>query len=67
VPVVVLWPIGLVGVPVGQPDEYEEPAVSPVVSAEQVAVETVALLQDELLYPGVEHSEGGCYYSPDPG
>ena len=41
--------------------------VSPVVSAEQVIGRTVALPQDELVYPGVEHSDGGCYYSPDPG
>jgi hypothetical protein len=37
------------------------------VSAEQVAVETVALLQNELVYPKVEHNEGGCYCSPNPG
>jgi hypothetical protein len=24
----------------------------------------VALLQDELVYPGVEYSEDGCYCSP---
>jgi hypothetical protein len=37
------------------------------VSAEQVVGRTVALLQDELVYPGMEHSEGGCYCSLVPG
>jgi hypothetical protein len=40
--------------------------VSPVVYAEQVAGEAVALLQDKLVYPRVEHSEGRFYCSPDP-
>jgi hypothetical protein len=35
---------------------------SPVVYTELV----IALLQDELVYPGEEHSENGCYYSPAP-
>jgi hypothetical protein len=34
------------------------------VSTEQVVGRTVALLQDELVYPGVEHSEGVCNWSP---
>jgi hypothetical protein len=34
-----------------------------VVSIEQFFGRTVALLQDELVYPGVEHSEGRCYLS----
>jgi hypothetical protein len=34
---------------------------------EQIVGRTVALFQDELVYPGVEHSEDGCYYSPNPG
>jgi hypothetical protein len=38
-----------------------------VVSNEQVVDRTVALLQDELVYPRVEHSEDGCYCSPIPG
>jgi hypothetical protein len=38
-----------------------------VVYAEQVVGRTVALLLDELVYPGVEHSEDGCYCSPIPG
>jgi hypothetical protein len=52
--------------PVGQPNEGAESAESPVVYAEQVVGRTVALLQDELVYPGVEHSEARCYYSPVP-
>jgi hypothetical protein len=43
-----------------QPDEY---VVSPMVYTELFVV----LLQDELMYPVVEHSEDGCYYSPAPG
>jgi hypothetical protein len=54
-------------VPVGLPDEYAEFAVSHVVSIEQITGRTVAHLQDELVYPGVEHSEGGRYCSPVPG
>ena len=39
---------------------YVEFVESPVVYTEQ----DVALLQDELVYPGVEHSEDGCCCSP---
>jgi hypothetical protein len=46
----------------GQPEEYAESVESPVVYTKLV----VALLQDELVYPGVEHSEDGCYCSPAP-
>jgi hypothetical protein len=35
-----------------------------VVYTEQVVGMIVALLQDELVYPGVAHSEDGCYCSP---
>jgi hypothetical protein len=38
-----------------------------VVSAEQVVGRTVSLRQEELVYPRVENSEGGCYCSHDPG
>jgi hypothetical protein len=38
-----------------------------VVYTKQVVGRTDALLQDELVYPGVEHREGGSYCSPDPG
>jgi hypothetical protein len=38
-----------------------------VVYTEQVVGRTVALLQDELVYPVVEHSKDGCNFSLDPG
>jgi hypothetical protein len=39
----------------------------PEVSAEQDAGKTVALLQNELVYPRVEQSEDECCCSPGPG
>jgi hypothetical protein len=50
-------------VPVGQPDECVESVESPVVHTELDAV----LLQDALVYPRAEHSDGECCYSPGPG
>jgi hypothetical protein len=47
----------------GQPDEFLESVESSVVHTEL----GVVLLQDEPVYPMVEHSEDGCYYSPVPG
>ena len=44
-----------------------ESTESPMVYVEQVIGKIVAPLHDELVYPGVEHSEGGYYCSPDPG
>jgi hypothetical protein len=47
----------------GQPDECEVFVESPMERTELGAV----LLQDELVYPGVESSEGEYCYYPAPG
>jgi hypothetical protein len=41
--------------------------VWPEVSTEQGAGKTAVLLQDEMVYPGAEHSEDDCCCSPSPG
>jgi hypothetical protein len=49
-----------------QPNEYADSTESPMVYTEQVVGRSVVLLQNELAYPRVEHSEDGCYCSPAP-
>jgi hypothetical protein len=59
----VFCPVGLAGVPVGQPNECGASVESPVDHTEL----DVVLLLDEQVYPGAACSEGEYCFYPAPG